>query len=316
MKAGVLALAAMTLVLAAPVVSAQLQPTLGGRPKVAKTEPPPLRLHTPTRATVDPSGQLLVTDYRLRRVCRVASDGRTILGSFKVQGKPSAIGAADTRVFVGLEDERRVAIHAPGGKELGTLGGAGFEIGDPRDLVIDPQLQRLYVIDGLAKEVKVFDITTTEGVLVSVIGGPGTLSSTFQNPTGITLDPGAQEVLVSDFGPMSAGASPRVIVFAYDGTYIKYISGNGGPTGQWFGRPQGLAIGPSGHLFVVDSWRGEVVVMDRDTGDAVAYLGGYGKKPGQMRLPLDVVLLGPDQDLWVTTATNRCVTRYAAGGQL
>jgi DNA-binding beta-propeller fold protein YncE len=315
MKPGVLALAALTLVLAAPTAPAQLQPKLG-RAKVEKTDPPPLRLHTPTRATVDAAGHLLVTDYRLRRVCRVGSDGCTIIGGFKVSGLPTAIGAVDTRVFVGLEDARRVAIHAPGGLELGTLGGAGFEVGDPRDLVIDPQLQRLYVVDGLAKEVKVFDISTPEGTLVGTIGGPGTASSTFQHPTGITLDPVAQEVLVSDFGPMAAGADPRVIVFGVDGSYRGYISGDGGPTGQWFGRPQGLAIGPSGHLFVVDSWRGEVIVMDRVTGDGVANIGGYGKKPGQMRLPLDVVMHGPDQDLWVTSASNRRVQKYPAGGQL
>jgi DNA-binding beta-propeller fold protein YncE len=301
------ALAIMMLVLTAPAFTQQLS---GGR--AVKERP---TIETPVRAALAPDGRVMVTDYTLKKVCTLAEDGRTILESFDVPGLPTALGVSGNRIYVGNESARRVEIYTLDGQSLGTLGGAGFLVEDPRDLAIDEVSQRLYVVDGLAGEVKVFDLTAPQGALVATIGGPGETSVDFQNPTGIALDPLTQEVYVGDFGGMDATTKPRVLVFGHDGTYRKTIAGSGGPTGQYFARPQGMLIGSSGHLYIVDSWRGQVIVMDRATGEQVASLGEYGRGEGKLLLPLDAVVRGPGEDLWVTSASSRRVQRFEQGGQ-
>lgn len=293
--------------------SAQLEPA---RPHIGTQQPAPLLLRSPVRAAVTPTGELLVTDYALRRVCVVAADGRLVEQSFRVQGLPTAIGVLGSRIFVGNELDRRVDVYTRTGEWLGVLGGPGTEVGDPRDLAVDEDLQRVFVVDGLAREVKVFDATTLTGSLLATLGQPGSQSHEFQNPTGIALDPLGQRVFVAEYGVMDAGAQPRVVILGYDGASLGTLQGDGGPTGQYFARPQGLLLGASGHLFVVDSWRGEVVVMDLASGTQVGVLGGYGKQPGQLLLPLDLVVGGPDGDLFVTSASNRRVERFPAGGTL
>jgi DNA-binding beta-propeller fold protein YncE len=303
---------ALTVVLLAVTAPAALPQQLSARPGVAERP----TLEQPVRAALAPGGRVLVTDYTLKQVCTLAEDGRTIVDSFDVPGLPTALGVLGDRVFVGNEATRRVEIYALDGQPLGTLGGPDVVVEDPRDLAIDEAAQRLYVVDGLAREVKVFDLATPQGTLVAAIGGPGSTSVEFQHPTGIALDPIAQEVLVGDFGGMNATTKPRVIVFGYDGSFHKTISGSGGPTGQYFARPQGMLIGSSGHLFIVDSWRGEVIVMDRTTGEQVASLGEYGRGTGKLLLPLGLVVRGPDEDLWVTSASSQRVQRFEKGGQL
>ena len=274
------------------------------------------RLDAPVRIARGPGGELLVTDYELHHVCVVGPDGKKILRSFPVALQPSALGVLGQRVFVGSETARLVQVHNLRGRLEGTLGGPGFVIGDPRDLAVDVQRRRVFVVDGAALEIKVFDLSSALGQLAATISGPGVAWSNLQNPTGIALDETAQEVLVADFGTLNSTVPPRVMVFGYDGSSHGWISGKGGPTGQYFARPQGLWLGSSGHLFVVDSWRGEVVVMDRASQTQVAVLGGYGKKPGQLLLPLDLTVLGPNEDLYVTSTSSHRVERFAAGGQL
>jgi hypothetical protein len=59
----------------------------------------------------------------------------------------------------------------------------------------------------------------------------------------------------------------------------------GGPTG----RPQGIEVGGSGHLYVADSFQGEVREFDAQ-GNYLATIGAFGEWAGQLRSPTDVAV--------------------------
>jgi hypothetical protein len=304
---------AITLALAASATLAQAQDGALHRSPSAKPLQP--LLQSPTRVAATPEGDVLVTDYRRQRVFVLRSESLASVSEFPVAGRPLAVGAYANRIYVGNETTRSIEVYDRAGQLLGTLGSGRAAVAQATDLAIDETLDLLFAVDGEAKEVAVFSLAN--GQRVGTVSGPGTTVSTLQNPTGIALDTRSREVLVSDYGDLGPGQAPRVLVFGYDGSYRASILGDGGPTGQYFGRPQGLALGSNPtHLFVVDCWRGEVVVMDRQTGLLVGTLGSYGKGPGQLLLPMDAAIVGPAMDLYVVSNRTQRLEIFAEGGTL
>lgn len=271
-------------------------------------------LESPTRIALEPGGMMLVSDYYGRCIARYSPRAGRVVATIPVGGKPTGIAASGDRIYVGNETTGGIEVYHADGYFMGFLGGDEQFVLDPTDLAIDAEAGLLFAVDGEADEVKVFSLAG-DGLLVGTISGPGLEEHHLQNPTGIALDPSAAEVYVADYGEIEDGADPRVLVFGYDGSYHGSISGDAGTHGYFFSKPQGLAIGPSGHVFVVDGWLGRVVVMDRATGSEVARLGRFGSKPTDLRLPLDAVIYGPGLDLYVTSNLTRRVVRFDEGGQ-
>jgi predicted CXXCH cytochrome family protein len=119
----------------------------------------------------------------------------------------------------------------------------------------------------------------------------GHTSETLQNPMGITVSPGAEEVFVSDYGTIDGSVvHPEIKVFGYDGSFKRAFSGRQGMLGQRFSRPHGLTIDEGGDLYVVDALAGEVLVLDSETGNSLRTLGGFGNGEGELWMPLDVVI--------------------------
>ena len=83
-----------------------------------------------------------------------------------------------------------------------------------------------------------------------------------------------------------------------------------------FSRPQGLAVNEQGHVYVVDSVRGQVLVFDRDTQQGVTIIGSLGPGPGQLQLPLDIIIDGASKDLHVTSNRNRRIEVFNGMGML
>ena len=142
------------------------------------------------------------------------------------------------------------------------------------------------------------------------------LTSLLAKPTGIAVDVTRQEVLVADYGDTESGIYPRVQIFDYNGTLLSSISGRAGMMGNRFSRPQGLAVDGEGHIFMVASWLGRVMVFDREAGAELASLGTYGTDPGQLALPLDIVINADSKDVFVTNNRPRRVEVYVGGGVL
>jgi DNA-binding beta-propeller fold protein YncE len=86
--------------------------------------------------------------------------------------------------------------------------------------------------------------------------------------------------------------------------------------GTRFSRPQGLAVDDSGHVFMVDCYSGEIMVFDRYTGKTLKTMAGYGTDPGQLRLPLDMVMNPSTKDIYVTNNRSATIEKFEKGGVL
>lgn len=280
----------------------------------------PHRLYYPFRLAFSPGGNLLVSDPRLGKIVTVDGKSLKAVRCFPVEGKPLGVAYAKGRIFVGNKTKRCIEVYTQSGKKRYNIGSRG-SIRKPTDIAVDTEADLLFVVDVSDKNVKVF---STKGTFIGSIPtvDPGNLQLT--TPTAVAVDAGRGEVYVSDYGDDSLGIAPRVQIFDYNGFLLDTISGEGNGGGGMgmgipsprFSRPQGLAVDGAGHLFLLDCFAGEILVFDRDSGEHLETLGGYGTDPGQLQLPLDIIFHSKTKDLYVTNNRAASVEVFKKGGQL
>ncbi|UCF19036.1 MAG: hypothetical protein JSU87_14055 [Gemmatimonadota bacterium] len=285
----------------------------GLRPDLVSVAPG--EMQSPVRIAQDKQGRLYVSDYQSQSVVMLDAGGGGVFvaAAFTVPGNPLGIEwAKGNLLLVGNATTRTVDVYrTTNGKWFYSLGGVGA-IGDPSDIAADSDRDLAFVVDGEAFAVKVFDLRN--GALLYTISGPGPGSYYLQNPTAIALDPSRGEVLVSDFGdPAVSGSPPSVKIYTYEGDHVKTLSGKSGMLGQKFSRPQGLAVDALGRILLVDAVAGEVLVLDRQTGNVLETYGTLGSGPGELWLPLDLVV-DDNQMLYVTNNRPRRVEVFSLGG--
>ncbi len=281
-------------------LGAAVKPEASVEPQFSKAADPALLvLRSPARLASTPSGRLLVSDYYRGTVLVVDPQTLQPEGALEVKGRVLAVGLWGGRTFVGNATTKTVEVYGANGRWRYSFGGGAGAVSDPTDLAIDGDLGLVFVVDGQEKLVKVFDVN----------GNPVRTIAGFNNPTGIAVDPTRKEVLVSDFGNLFGFTANAVIrILDYDGRLLHEISGRS--TG--FSRPQGLAVDTAGRIYVVDAFRGEVLLLDRATGEQVGKLGGFGPGSGQLMLPLDV-LIGKQGDVFVTSNQTARIERFPLG---
>ncbi len=273
-------------------------------------------LISPIRLAKANNGNLLVSDSRTRRIVELKKGDLQVMRCFEVKGKPVAVAADGSKIYVGNTKTHRVEVYRKNGRLLYTLGGEGYEFQRPVDIAIDKARGYVFVVDGGTKLVEVFDVSTDPvGTLLRTIPAGGADPDVLTNPTAIAVDTTRQEVIVSDYGQLGVGHA-RVQIFDYAGNHLKSISGKAGMMSKRFSRPQGLAVDGQGHIFLVDCFIGRVLVLDRNTGATVKSLGTYGRSgaPGEMALPLDVVIDSRTKDVFVTNNRLGRIEVFVKGG--
>ncbi len=266
----------------------QLQPALRGAPRPS--------LVSPLRLAVTPGARTILTsDPQSDLVVELDAGSLTPVGAIRLRGKPLAVGLAGGRIFVGNATTRTIDVLRGNGRLAYSFGRDA--VGYPADLDVDANQGLLFVVDGLARDVKVF---TVDGSMRRAIGGSGA----FRAPVAIALDTARREVLVSDYGNPDGGVAAAVKIYTYDGQYITEISGRGrcgslGCSGG-FSRPQGLTVAQD-RVFLADGLLAAVLVFDRTTLSPVGTLGGRLVGPPYLRLPTDVVV-GRNGDLFVASS--------------
>jgi sugar lactone lactonase YvrE len=138
---------------------------------------------------------------------------------------------------------------------------------------------RLYVVDGKNKQVRVFDKQT--GDWIKTIGSSGPLEERLGLPTNIAFD-AAGTMYVSDAGRI------QVVKYDRDGHYLGHL-GQAGSGPGYFARPRGLTLDREGRVFIVDAAFDNVQVFGTD-GQMLMFFGGPGARPGNLSLPAKVII--------------------------
>jgi peptidylamidoglycolate lyase len=197
------------------------------------------------------------------------------------------------------------------GRLLLTLGERGQAGSDPAHFNLPTGVAVLpdgsfYVSDGYRNtRVVKFDAA---GHYEFEWGGKGPEPGRFNLPHGVALDARGR-VFVCD------RSNSRLQVFDPRG---KFLAEWKGPE---IGRPYGVSVDPTGHIFLIDGGdiaepqpgRSKVVELDGD-GKVQESFGSYGRAPGQFRLG-HAIAVSADGAVYVAEATGRRVQKFVPKGK-
>jgi sugar lactone lactonase YvrE len=137
---------------------------------------------------------------------------------------------------------------------------------------------RVLITEPTTKMVHVFDFATRRYWKLQVAK-----DDRMQSPYALATD-GNNNIYITDL------ARGRIAVYGANGTFLRYM-GNFKDEGL-FEKPESIAIDPAtGHIFVADSERGFVVILDAD-GQIFAEIGkrGGGDGPAEFREPTAIAI--------------------------
>lgn len=206
-------------------------------------------------------------------------------------GKNGSIYVSDSKL-------KKVFGYRKSGALFFALGEKG-EFRRPSGIAINEKLNRLYVVDTKAHNVKVYDLL--KGELLFEFGKRGVEEGEFNFPTNIAVDHRNDNVAVVDTQNF------RVQIFDKDGNFLSKFGRLGDKPGM-FSRPKGIGIDSEGHIYVSDAAFNNVQIFD-DKGNILLYFGGAGFGPSQFYLPAGVYVDENDR-VYVVDSFNARVQIY------
>lgn len=246
---------------------------------LASSKHQPVVLQRPQRGYVDASGRIFVTDVS-RQAVYVFDVPAGRLHVWEMAGKnlrfsmPVGVAGGDSGELLVADAELGYIVRLDTlGEPVGTIGQG--KILRPTGLATDPQTGEIYVADGRAHDIKVFD---RAGELVRTLGRPGTEPGEFNAPTYLAFANG--ELYVTDT------FNSRIQVLSPAGESRKVV----GRRGLFIGdlpRPKGVAVDSNGLIYVVESFYDHLLVFNAD-GNLLMPIGGTGSGTGQFYLPAGV----------------------------
>ncbi len=259
----------------------------------------PIQFVGPHGVAVHPDGLVSVADSAGAAVHLIDLNARThrrVAGWQDERfGAPLGVAWAGNRLFV-TDAQRHEVIELSGdGQYRGRFGREVLR--RPVGITYSPQRNRLYVVDGGAHCVTVFDLA---GKLIRNIGQYGAGPGEFNFPTHICCS--GDRLLVTDSGNF------RVQLLDLDGACIRTIGKKGDGAGD-FALPKGVAFDSDGHLYVVDAQFENVQIFDV-LGQLLMAFGEEGRGLGEFSLPAGISI-DKDDRIWVAEAGNRRLQVFA-----
>ena len=175
-----------------------------------------------------------------------------------------AIGSSE-HIYVTDALNDRVQVFSADGEFLyqwGTKGSGNGQFDIPIGIAVGP-FGMVYVADHFNNRVQVF---SADGIFLTAWGTQGSGDGEFSAPFMIAVDDsGDVYVTESDLGDLSPGGNAfavnhRVQVFDATGRFLRKWGSIGGENDQ-FACPYGIAIGPSGWVYVADHANARVSVF-------------------------------------------------------
>jgi len=213
---------------------------------------------TPTSATFDRNGNLLVADTHYSRILRFSADGtsRTQFGHYgKGPGEmiyPQDV-ASDANGFIYVANyggrDKIIKLRSDGTfvKEWGSSGEGPGQFNRPMALALLGD-KELLVADACNHRVQRFDL---EGRLLGTIGKVGRAEGQLNYPYDIAASANG-EIYVCEYG------NCRISKFARDGRFIAALGGPGAALAK-FRCPWGVALDRAGYLYVADTENHRIV---------------------------------------------------------
>ncbi len=200
--------------------------------------------------------------------------GLELVGKGGSLATPVAV-AFDSKGMLYVSDSRKKKIQGYNSKgKLKFVLGGRLEFVHPTGIAIDKALNRLYVVDTKAHNVKAFDLETKE--LIFTMGKRGKEDGEFNFPTNVSVDRRNNNIVVCDTQNF------RIQIFNKDGDFIRRFGQIGDKPGM-FARPKGVSVDSEGHIYVTDSAFNNIQIFD-DTGRLMMFFGGAGRGPTRFRL--------------------------------
>lgn len=287
----------------------------------------------PVRITESPLG-LMVGDYVGYGLVFINPVTLAVEDFVPVTGKPLGIAWMNGRAYVGDENTGVIEVYektSSGMKNTKNQKNSkkviewvqisasltGASVGRPSDIAADEGAGLLFVASKLDKMVLVLDET---GTLIHTIGAPGSLNPVGR-PQGLALDRAGQRIFVSDDGVesctwMGCSTSSMVQVYDYNGNFLGAISGDSGQAGFEFSRIQGVTLDSTGRVYLVDSWRSQVLVFDEVSANSWTGIGTFGLKGAgvkELLLPHDVIVDETSSTVYVTNTMKGRIEVFTMG---
>jgi tripartite motif-containing protein 71 len=162
-------------------------------------------------------------------------------------------------IYIADSGDKRVVVVSPTGTLLGLIS-AGTAAGeapfkDPRGLAVDPTDGSLYVADFAGKAIYHFTFTGTWGSTTTpaVPTLQDTITGNMATPFDVVVDAANSAIYVSDTSGTGTPAKPDIAVFS---TATQTFEGSFTIAGQ----PEGLALGPTGDLYVASRSNDQIQV--------------------------------------------------------
>jgi DNA-binding beta-propeller fold protein YncE len=258
-------------------------------PVLLKVENKPKSL-TRMAAATDASGNSYFTDPRVGSVF-IYNANLSLIGEIKNLNKPLGV-AIDSQgyLLVGSNGNNNIEVYDPvDGNFLASFGDGLVKM--PTAITIGPE-GKIYVTDSRNHNIHVFDPAY---ISLGTIGSHGEGEAELDFPTDAVIvkrmdgDTLVHELYVTDQG------NNRVQVYDLQGNYLNAIYGVSCgwfscPDAGTFNRVQAIEVDSLGRLHILDIFEAKVAIMDVVTGDLLGSYGAYGRGPGLLRVPVDLLL--------------------------
>ncbi len=255
-------------------------------------------LYRPVRIDIDDSGNLYISDVRLKAIQKLDMYGKLIanFSGFPVTGS-FAVTPDGSRLYV-CNTTSVTIVDGHNGAILGVLGKGEGEFGYSYDLDLDAQ-GNVYVADAKNTIVRVYD---PQGEFQYSFGTKGVTDGLLYGMNVLVVHPGRGEVYIAD-SSFPDPYFPKVQVFTLKGAWLRSLDSR-----TAFGKELynfgGIAFDDSGRAYFLNLANSWMSVVDLTSTYRSAY-GAYGEIAGTFMAPRDVAWDPANKRLFVLMADAR-----------